>query len=61
MQQRQLGASQLEVSSLGLGCMGMSMCYGPFEDEQSIKTIHHAMARGISFLDTADVYGNGIN
>lgn len=61
MQKRKLGPFKLEVSALGLGCMGMSMGYGQFNDEQSIKTIHHAIEQGLSFLDTADVYGNGIN
>ncbi|MCX7116385.1 MAG: aldo/keto reductase [Legionellales bacterium] len=61
MQKRKLGQFKLEVSALGLGCMGMSMGYGRFDDQQSIKTIHHAIDRGITFIDTADVYGDGHN
>lgn len=61
MQQRKLGTLKLQVSALGLGCMGMSMGYGRSDDQQSIKTIHHAIDRGISFLDTSDLYGAGHN
>ncbi len=61
MQKRQLGKLKLEVSALGLGCMGMSMGYGIFNDQQSIKVIHHAIDRGMTFLDTSDLYGNGHN
>jgi aryl-alcohol dehydrogenase-like predicted oxidoreductase len=59
--QRRLGRSELTVSALGLGCMGMSEFYGPSDDEESIATIHHALDRGINFLDTADAYGIGRN
>lgn len=60
MKKRRLG--QLEVSALGLGCMGMSGYYGPLDDRESIATIHHALDRGINFFDTADAYGiNGSN
>ncbi len=57
MQSRQLGRSGLTVSSLGLGCMGMSEFYGPSDEAESIATIHRAIERGITFFDTADVYG----
>lgn len=58
---RTLGSSGLEVSALGLGCMGMSEFYGAGDDAQSIATIHHAIERGVDFLDTADMYGVGRN
>jgi aryl-alcohol dehydrogenase-like predicted oxidoreductase len=56
-----LGHSSLEVSVLGLGCMGMSDFYGAHEDEESIAVIHRALDLEINFLDTADVYGIGRN
>src|SRR5262249_55977192 len=55
MEQRKLGP--LTVSALGLGCMGMSEFYGQRDDEESIRTIHRAIELGVSFLDTADMYG----
>ena len=61
MDHRTLGRDGLDVSALGLGCMGMSEFYGPTDDEQSIKTIHRALSIGINFLDTADMYGVGKN
>lgn len=61
MQYRRLGKSSLVVSALGLGCMGMSQSYGAADDQESTATIHHAIDRGITFFDTADVYGLGGN
>jgi aryl-alcohol dehydrogenase-like predicted oxidoreductase len=57
MHTRQLGRSGLHVSSIGLGCMGMSEFYGARDDTESIATIHAALAAGITLLDTADMYG----
>jgi aryl-alcohol dehydrogenase-like predicted oxidoreductase len=57
MQFRTLGRSGLRVSAQGLGCMGMSEFYGSTDDAESIATIHRALDLGITFLDTADVYG----
>jgi len=56
MEQRTLGQG-LVVSALGLGCMGMSQSYGPGDDQESMATIHRALDLGMTFLDTADVYG----
>jgi aryl-alcohol dehydrogenase-like predicted oxidoreductase len=58
MQKRKLGKSNLEVSALGLGCMGMTFSYGPPADKQAmISLIHAAVERGVTFFDTAEVYG----
>lgn len=58
MQKRKLGQSNLEVSAIGLGCMGMSFGYGPPADKQEmIKLIHSAVESGVTFFDTAEVYG----
>src|SRR5260221_5044857 len=58
MQKRKLGKSNLEVSALGLGCMGMSFGYGPPSDKQEmISVIRASVERGVTFFDTAEVYG----
>src|SRR5580704_10427201 len=61
MECRRLGKSSLVVSAMGLGCMGMSQSYGTPDDAESLATIHHAIGRGLTFLDTADMYGVGQN
>src|SRR6478609_182817 len=62
MQKRKLGKSGLEVSAIGLGCMGMSFGYGPAKDKQEmIPVIRAAVERGVTFFDTAEVYGPFIN
>lgn len=61
MQTRTLGKNGPVVSALGLGCMGMSDFYGKRDDAESIATIHHALDRGVTLLDTADMYGPFIN
>ncbi|HWL85860.1 MAG TPA: aldo/keto reductase [Polyangiaceae bacterium] len=61
MEKRALGREGLEVSALGLGCMGMSEFYGKTDDSESLATIHRALELGVTFLDTADVYGRGHN
>ena len=58
---RRLGSDGPEVSAIGLGCMGMSEFYGAGDETESIATIHHALDRGVTFLDTADMYGVGRN
>jgi len=62
MQKRKLGKSNLEVSAIGLGCMGMSFSYGPPKDKREMTDLlHAAVDRGITFFDTAEVYGPFIN
>jgi aryl-alcohol dehydrogenase-like predicted oxidoreductase len=62
MQKRKLGKSNLEVSALGLGCMGMSFSYGPPKDKKEMTALlHAAVDRGITFFDTAEVYGPYLN
>ncbi|TPJ23640.1 aldo/keto reductase [Mesorhizobium sp. B2-7-2] len=58
---RKLGSQGLEVSAIGLGCMGMSQAYGPADEAESIATLHRAIELGCTFLDTAEVYGPFVN
>jgi aryl-alcohol dehydrogenase-like predicted oxidoreductase len=57
LQRRKLGSQGLEVSAIGLGCMGMSQSYGPADETESIATLHRAIELGCNFFDTAEVYG----
>ncbi len=61
MQTRELGTSGLEVSAIGLGCMGMSDFYGAHDEAQSLETLRHAVDSGVSFWDTSDIYGPKTN
>ena len=63
VEQRTLGTGDaaLTVSAEGLGCMGMSQSYGPGDDTESTATIHAALDAGVTFIDTADIYGAGHN
>src|SRR4249920_1467412 len=62
MQKRKLGNSDLEVSAIGLGCMGMSFSYGPPKDKRDMTALlRAAVERGITFFDTAEVYGPFLN
>lgn len=61
MKYKKLGNSNIEISAIGLGCMGMSEFYGKGDDAESINVIHKAVDNGINFLDTADMYGVGKN
>jgi aryl-alcohol dehydrogenase-like predicted oxidoreductase len=61
MQQRTLGTNGPTVSATGLGCMGMSGVYGTVDEAEAVATIHRALDIGVTFIDTADIYGNGHN
>jgi aryl-alcohol dehydrogenase-like predicted oxidoreductase len=61
MEKRRLGTQGLEVSALGLGCMGMTWAYGGRDDDESVATIHRALELGCDFFDTAEVYGPWTN
>ena len=62
MRKRKLGKSNLEVSAIGFGCMGMSWSYGPPKNKQEmISLLHAAVERGVTFFDTAEVYGPLLN
>src|SRR5882724_999610 len=61
MEKRQLGTNGPFVSAIGLGCMSMSQSYGPRDDEESIRAIHRALDLGVTFFDTAAIYGQGHN
>ncbi len=61
LETRRLGASDIEVSAIGLGCMSFSGVYGPSDDAAALAVMHDALDRGVTLLDTADLYGWGQN
>ena len=61
MEQRKIGTQGLVASALGLGCMGMSEFYGAADEAESIAVLHRTLDLGVTFLDTADMYGSGHN
>src|SRR5918912_3490055 len=61
MEQRQLGSHGPAVSAIGLGCMSMSQSYGTRDDEESMRAMHRALDLGVTFFDTAAIYGEGHN
>jgi aryl-alcohol dehydrogenase-like predicted oxidoreductase len=61
MNYRNLGRTEVQLSAIGLGCMGMSTSYGQADESENIATLHRALDLGINLWDTADVYGNGAN
>ena len=61
MKYRKLANTDIELSAVGLGCMGMSAAYGQADEKESIATLHRALDLGVNFWDTADIYGNGAN
>ena len=61
MRTKAFGSTGLQISEMGLGCMGMSEFYGAGDEAESLRTIDRALALGINFLDTADMYGRGAN
>ena len=61
MKSQRLGKSGLEVSAIGMGCMGFAGVYGPVDEEEAVRAVHRALDLGITLFDTADVYGNGVS
>src|SRR5512142_3312064 len=61
MKYRTLGRTNVQLSAIGLGCMGMSTSYGQADEGENLATLHRALDLGINFWDTADAYGDGAN